>query len=100
MAMLAGDFNPNHGDDGRFTSGSGSEPEGHDDEWYSRVVKYKSHSDFPKFVKYEGEEYYNLGAAGEKEMSEGGPAQVYVRWDDDDNEQYISVNMYGEIERE
>lgn len=47
---------------------------------------------FPKFVKYDGEEYYKG-----QEMTGG--AWSYVRWDDDNNEQYITVNSKGEIER-
>lgn len=63
-------------------------------------AKYSSYSDFPKTVKYDGEEYYNAGKNGHMTTSRGGKAQSYVRWDDNNDEQYISMNDHGEIERD
>ena len=47
---------------------------------------------FPRWVKFEGEEYYKEG-----EMSDG--AWSYVRWDSRGNAQYIVVDKNGNIER-
>ena len=95
MRMLVGDFNENHDPDtGRFVEGGSGGSGG------SGQVKYASYSDFPKTVTYEGEEYYNEGSKGHMSTSSGGKAQSYVRWDDNNDEQYISVNERGEIERE
>lgn len=49
-------------------------------------------SGFPKSVKYDGDEYYKA-----EEMSNG--ARSYVRWDDSNNAQYITVGKNGKIER-
>lgn len=46
---------------------------------------------FPKTVKYDGQEWYK----GE-EMTGG--ARSYMRWDENNNEQYITVQKNGEIE--
>ena len=47
---------------------------------------------FPKTVKFDGKEYYK----GD-EMTGG--AYSYVRWDENNNEQYITVQKNGKIER-
>ena len=47
---------------------------------------------FPKTVKFDGAEYHKA-----EEMTNG--ARSYVRWDDSNNAQYITVNKKGEIER-
>lgn len=47
---------------------------------------------FPKIVKYDGAEYYKA-----EEFSDG--SKSYVRWDDNNNAQYITVSRKGEIER-
>lgn len=51
-------------------------------------------------VKYDGEEYYKLSSdAGKMTTSYGGKAQSYVRWDDNNDEQYVEMNDRGEIDR-
>jgi|GEM_PF-6503839 len=141
MRMMVGDFNPNHGDDGRFISGSGSDidiierelkatgwtvnkksaneisvtdPDGNAYRISANGTvtpernaalqdlseqKYTSYSDFPDKVEYEGEEYYNMGKSGNMETNSGGLAQAYVRLDENNYERYISMNSFGEIER-
>ena len=43
-------------------------------------------------MKYDGAEYYKA-----EEFSDG--SKSYVRWDDNNNAQYITVSRKGEIER-
>lgn len=84
-------YNHNHGTDGKFSTGSGGG---------GGKAKYSSYDDFPETVKYDGEEYYNAGHNGHMTTSSGGKAQSYVRWDDNNDEQYVSMNDHGEIERD
>ena len=96
-------YNHNHGADGKFSESpgagggshrGGSSPEGG---W---KAKYTSYDDFPETVTYEGKQYYNAGKNGHMTMSSGGKAQSYMRWDDNNDEQYVSMNERGEIERD
>ena len=94
-------YNHNHGRDGKFTSGGGggggAAPAARGK---SGKVKYASYADFPEMVKYDGEEYYKLSSdAGKMTTSYGGKAQSYVRWDDNNDEQYVEMNDRGEIDR-
>ena len=84
--------NPYHAADGKFSpKGGGSAGGG--------KAKYSSYADFPKTVKYDGEEYYNEGERGHMKTSGGGKAQSYVRWDSNNNEKYVSMDDRGKIER-
>ena len=87
--------NPYHAADGKFAprGGGGSGAGG-------TKVKFSAYSDFPKTVKYDGEEYYNEGERGHMKTRDGGKAQSYVRWDSNNNEQYVSMNDQGKIERD
>lgn len=94
-------YNHNHGRDGKFTSGGGggggAAPAARGK---SGKVKYASYADFPEMVKYDGEEYYKMSSdAGKMTTSYGGKAQSYVRWDDNNDEQYVEMNDRGEIDR-
>ena len=94
-------YNHNHGRDGKFTSGGGggggATPAARGK---GGKVKYASYADFPKTVKYDGEEYYKMSSsAGQMTTSYGGKAQSYVRWDDNNDEQYVEMNDRGEIDR-
>lgn len=94
-------YNHNHGRDGKFST-SGGEGGGAAPAAGSKggKVKYASYADFPEMVKYDGEEYYKQsGAAGKMTTSYGGKAQSYVRWDDNNDEQYVEMNDRGEIDR-